>query len=149
MKYFVNRFTNNLSNKEKIKMKTMIEHGVICGKDYAVENNLDIHKFNDLLKIALFLGLMYNVLSDMEDVDDVDEKEDEDEISDELAGAKKYFQKYLDTHDSQFHNMAGDELNHALILIRKENSKLLGHERKNKLKHYEDVASQIADLLAR
>ena len=85
----------------------------------------------------------------MEDADDGDEKEDEDDISYELAGAKKYFQKYLDTHDSQFHKMAGDELNHALILIRKENSKLLGQERKNKLKHYEDVASQIADLLAR
>ena len=33
IKYFVNRFTNNLSDKEKIKMKTMIEHGVICGKE--------------------------------------------------------------------------------------------------------------------
>ena len=107
--------------------------------------NPNSHEF----KTALFLGLMYNVLSDMEDVDDGDEKEDEDDISYELAGAKKYFQKYLDTHDSQFHKMAGDELNHALILIRKENSKLLGQERKNKLKHYEDVASQIADLLAR
>ena len=37
MKYFVNRFTNNLSDKEKIKMKTMIEHGVICGKDYLLK----------------------------------------------------------------------------------------------------------------
>ena len=53
MKYFVNRFTNNISDKEKIKMKTMIEHGVICGKDYAFENNLDVYKFNELLKIKL------------------------------------------------------------------------------------------------
>ena len=27
MKYFVNKFANNLSDKEKMKMKSMIEHG--------------------------------------------------------------------------------------------------------------------------
>ena len=53
MKYFVNKFANNLSDKEKMKMKTMIEHGVICGRDYAFENNLDVYKFNELLKIKL------------------------------------------------------------------------------------------------
>lgn len=105
--------------------------------------NPNSHEF----KTALFLGLMYNVLSDMEDIDDEDEHEEDDDISEELKGAKKYLQKYLDTHDSNFHKMASDEINHALILIKKENSKLVGSERKNKLKYYEDVANQLTDLL--
>ena len=44
---------------------------------------------------------------------------EKDEISEELAGAKKYLQKYLDSNDSIFQQMANDELKHAEILIKK------------------------------
>ena len=60
---------------------------------------------------------------------------EKDEISEELAGAKKYLQKYLDSNDSIFQQMANDELKHAEILIKKAYSKLPNTEEKTKLKY--------------
>lgn len=91
-------------------------------------------------KTALFLGLMWKVLSEISE-------EDDDEISEELKGSKKYLQKYLDTNDSQYRKMAEDELNHANFLIKKENSKMLSNEQKSKLKHYQNVSEQIKEIL--
>ena len=67
----------------------------------------------------------------------------EDEISEELAGAKKYLQKHLDSNDIVFQQMANDELKHAEILIKKAYSKLPNAEEKTKLKSYEDEINQI------
>ena len=61
----------------------------------------------------------------------------------ELASAKKYLQKYLDSNDIVFQQMANDELKHAEILIKKAYSKLPNAEEKTKLKYYEDEISQI------
>ena len=68
---------------------------------------------------------------------------EKDEISEELAGAKKYLQKHLDSNDIVFQQMANDELKHAEILIKKAYSKLPNAEEKTKLKSYEDEINQI------
>jgi hypothetical protein len=107
---------------------------------------IDFNSYNpnsNEFKTALFLGLMWEVMSELDD-----EIENEpSEIDDEIKGAKKYLQKYLDTKDSQFHKMASDEIDHATFLIKKESSKLLSTEEKAKLKHYENILNQIKSML--
>lgn len=46
-------------------------------------------------------------------------KEMEDDVDEELDGARNYWNKYLETNDVQFKEMAHDELKHASILIKK------------------------------
>ena len=43
----------------------------------------------------------------------------DDDVKDELNGAKTYWNKYLETNDSQYRDMAYDELKHAGILLKK------------------------------
>ena len=57
---------------------------------------------------ALFIGQLLMAVKEMED--DVDE---------ELDGARNYWNKYLETNDVQYKEMAHDELKHAGILIKK------------------------------
>ena len=68
---------------------------------------------------------------------------EKDDISDELYGAKKYFQKFLDSGDTAYKEMAKEELKHAEILIKKANAKLPTGEEKVKLKDYETELRQI------
>ena len=59
---------------------------------------------------AGFVGQMWFLMKALIEDDDVEE---------ELDGAKTYFEKYLETNDSQYRDMAKDELRHAGILIKK------------------------------
>lgn len=59
---------------------------------------------------AGFIGQMWFLVKSLLEDDDVEE---------ELDGAKTYFEKYLETNDSQYRDMARDELRHAGILIKK------------------------------
>ena len=105
--------------------------------------NIDFNSYNPSsqeFKNALNIGLMLHIIPDEVEKNNGIEK---DEISEELAGAKKYLQKYLDSNDSIFQQMANDELKHAEILIKKAYSKLPNSEEKTKLKSYEDEISQI------
>ena len=43
----------------------------------------------------------------------------DDDVKDELNGARTYWNKYLETSDSQYRDMAYDELKHAGILLKK------------------------------
>lgn len=70
---------------------------------------------------------------------------EKDEISEELYGAKKYFQKFMDSEDSVYKEMAKDELKHAEILIKKANAKLPSGEEKARLKEYELELKEISD----
>jgi hypothetical protein len=45
---------------------------------------------------------------------------EDDEVEEELDGAKKYMARYEDTGDTSFREMAKDELKHAGILIKKK-----------------------------
>ena len=105
--------------------------------------NIDFNSYNpnsQEFKNALNIGLMLHIIPDKVEKHNEIEK---DEISEELAGAKKYLQKYLDSNDSIFQQMANDELKHAEILIKKAYSKLPNSEEKTKLKSYEDEINQI------
>ena len=44
---------------------------------------------------------------------------DDDDVEDELEGAETYMEKWLNTGDVAFRDMAKDELRHAGILIKK------------------------------
>lgn len=103
---------------------------------------------------ALNIGLMWYILKEMGE-DKVEkmmpmgesEKADKTDIEDELYGAKKNFQKFLDSGDVTYKNMAEDELRHAEILIKKANSKLPTGEEKSRLKEYEIELKQITEQM--
>lgn len=102
--------------------------------------------------MALNLGLMWKLIKKLNcSKPEVNEKkiseESSDEISDEIFGAKKYLQKYSETQDSMYKEMAGDELKHANFLIKKAYSKLPSGEEKMKLKSYEDEIKMISDVM--
>lgn len=108
--------------------------------------NIDFNSYNpnsQEFKNALNIGLMLHIISDEVEKYNEIENIEKDEISEELAGAKKYLQKYLDSNDIVFQQMANDELKHAEILIKKAYSKLPNAEEKTKLKSYEDEINQI------
>ena len=108
--------------------------------------NIDFNSYNpnsQEFKNALNIGLMLHIIPDEVEKHNEIENIEKDEISEELAGAKKYLQKYIDSNDSIFQQMANDELKHAEILIKKAYSKLPNAEEKTKLKSYEDEISQI------
>ena len=108
--------------------------------------NIDFNSYNpnsQEFKNALNIGLMLHIIPDEVEKHNEIENIEKDEISEELAGAKKYLQKYLDSNDSIFQQMANDELKHAEILIKKAYSKLPNSEEKTKLKYYEDEINQI------
>ena len=108
--------------------------------------NIDFNSYNpnsQEFKNALNIGLMLHIIPEENEKHNEIEIIEKDEISEELAGAKKYLQKYLDSNDSIFQQMANDELKHAEILIKKAYSKLPNTEEKTKLKYYEDEINQI------
>ena len=108
--------------------------------------NIDFNSYNpnsQEFKNALNIGLMLHIIPDEVEKHNEIENIEKDEISEELAGAKKYLQKYLDSNDIVFQQMANDELKHAEILIKKAYSKLPNSEEKTKLKSYEDEINQI------
>ena len=108
--------------------------------------NINFNSYNpnsQEFKNALNIGLMLHIIPDEVEKYNEIENIEKDEISEELADAKKYLQKYLDSNDSIFQQMANDELKHAEILIKKAYSKLPNAEEKTKLKSYEDEISQI------
>ena len=108
--------------------------------------NIDFNSYNpnsQEFKNALNIGLMLYIIPDEFEKHNEIENIEKDEISEELASAKKYLQKYLDSNDSIFQQMANDELKHAEILIKKAYSKLPNAEEKTKLKSYEDEINQI------
>ena len=104
---------------------------------------------------ALFTGEMWRLIQKLNQMDsshedyeiETSEEKTSDEISEELSGAKKYLQKYLDSNDALFQQMASDELKHAGILIKKAYSKLPNAEEKSKLKSYEDELNSISKQL--
>ena len=68
---------------------------------------------------ALFIGQLLMACEQMED-----------DVEEELDDAKKYWNTYLETNDSQYNDMAHDELRHAGILIKKHIAKADESEKK-------------------
>jgi len=101
---------------------------------------------------ALNIGLMWHLLGEIHGNNPemkmiTMNEESKDEISDELFGAKKYFQKYMDSGDSSYMEMAKDELKHAEILIKKANARLPSGEEKVRLKEYEAEVKEISEQM--
>lgn len=100
---------------------------------------------------ALNLGLMWNILCEMNDDSEstptTSDHKSVDNIDEEISDAKKYLQKFSETQDSVFKEMANDELKHASILIKKAYSKLPSGEEKMKLKSYEDEIKMISEMM--
>ena len=86
---------------------------------------------------ALFIGQMYMAAKRLCDDDDVEE---------ELDGAKKYISEYLDNGDSAYKEMARDELKHAGILI-KEHYKHADADMKATLEEHENERQELLKRL--
>lgn len=108
-------------------------------------NTIDFSKYNpnsNEFKKALYIGLMWKLFNDYDsDNDKVVVKKDD--ISDELDGAKHYYDKYLETKDESYKRMALDEINHGNFLVKKALSKLPNVVEKEKLKSYERDLSDL------
>ena len=119
-----------------------------------VLKNVDFSSYNpnsSEFLTALNLGLMWNILNEMSECGEspapASEHKSVDDIDEELSGARKYLQKYSETQDSTYKEMASDELKHANLLIKKAYSKLPSGEEKMKLKSYEDDIKVISEMM--
>lgn len=45
-------YLKSRSEKDREKIKVMLEHGIICGADFARQNGLDPQLFSDELKLV-------------------------------------------------------------------------------------------------
>ena len=93
---------------------------------------------------AVMIGLMSLLIDDNSEVEIKEEKQNDD-ISEEFAGAKKYLQKYIETKDPSYRDMTLDELKHGNFLIKKAYAKLPSNEEKEKLKGYEQEYREILE----
>ncbi len=99
---------------------------------------IDFEKYNPYSRefmSALFIGQMWLCIKSLEN--DLD-------IEDEIQGAEKYFEMYKSTKDSNFREMAKDELKHAGQLIRraKQNGTHSDH-----LQAYEEKIQDLSKLI--
>lgn len=63
----------------------------------------------------------------------------DDDVSEELSGAEKYFELYKQTSDNSYKEMANDELRHAGVLIKKHLASADDTIKKAKLEEQEAV----------
>lgn len=122
-----------------------IKHEVMNDFKEALEK-IDFTKYNpksDEFETALFTGLMYMILDETQDGDTSHYENGVDEISDEIHGAKKYLQMYMDTNEENYRRMANDELNHATFLLKKAYNTIMSNEDRAKLKKYESDIDEV------
>lgn len=77
-------------------------------------NDIDFNEYDPYsLKsmTASFIGQMWFLIKELAE---------DDEVEEELDGARKYYERYEKTEDETFLQMAKDELRHAGILIKKK-----------------------------
>ncbi len=71
----------------------------------------------------------------------------EDDVDEELDGAKKYWKIFQETNDAQYREMAQDELKHAGILIKKHLAKTTDPKTKEKLNELEKERQEMLKLV--
>ena len=96
-------------------------------------NFKDYDPFSRKFMKAGFIGQMWMLVKMLRDDDDVEE---------ELEGAKTYMEKWLSTGDVAFRDMAKDELRHAGILIKKH-SEWADDEQKAVLEAHESERQEL------
>ncbi|MBR6079939.1 MAG: hypothetical protein IKP60_07270 [Treponema sp.] len=90
----------------------------------------------DFMRAAL-VGQMWCVMKCMED-----------DVDDELSGAAKYYIMYKETGDASYKEMAGDELHHAGILIKKHMSETMDESERKKLSAQEKKRNDMLKMLS-
>ena len=99
-------------------------------KDFkAAVEKIDFESYDPYSKTfmkPLFIGQLYLAMKSVY----------EDDIREELDGAAKYWNTYLETGDTTYKEMAADELRHAGILIKKHMAGA-DEKRKSELSMYE------------
>lgn len=119
-------------------------------------SRIDFSRYNPKsseFETALYTGLMWMLMEECDEggvdvLSAVVEEEPSDGISEELHDAKKYLQKYLDTRDASYKDMASDELKHAGILLRKAYNRTIGNEERSRLKKYETEINQVSERIS-
>lgn len=89
---------------------------------------------------ALFIGQMYMAAKCMDG--------EEDDVEEELDGARKYMETYLETGEMPYRDMAKDELRHAGILI-KEHYKHADGKMREMLEEHENVRQELMKRLGK
>lgn len=98
---------------------------------------------------ALNLGLMWLVLRKMAKAEgNVPEAKADDEIAETLHLSKVFLQKFIDTSDSSFREMAENMVRYAGMLLKKANARLPSGDEKKRLKAYESELGEISGQLA-
>lgn len=103
--------------------------------DFEKGYNPESSEFNRALNIGLMWRLLYKISSFSESDGDI--------VADVIRISKVYLQKYIDTSDSSFKDMAGDMVRHATILVKKANARLPSAEEKKKLRNYEAEINEV------
>lgn len=108
-------------------------------KDFKeVLNGIDFKKYDPFSKTfmkAIFIGQMWSLLKCLEG-----------DVEEELDGAEKYLNEYLDNGETAFRDMARDELKHAGILIKKHYEHADNSERMH-LEELENKRQQILKII--
>ncbi len=105
-------------------------------------SDIDFTKYDPFSKgfmKASFIGQMWFLLKTFCEDDDVEE---------ELDGAEKYMDKFMETGDAQFRDMAKDELRHAGILIKKH-YEWADDEKKELLEQHEEKRQMLLKKLGK
>lgn len=71
----------------------------------------------------------------------------ENDVDEELDGAKKYWNNFQETNDAQYREMAHDELKHAGILIKKHLAKTTDPKTREKLNELEKERQEMLKLV--
>lgn len=100
-------------------------------------NFAEYNPFGRDFMVAGFIGQMWMLLKMLYEDDDVEE---------ELDGAKKYFENFLSSGDVSYKEMAKDELKHAGILIKKH-SEWADEEKKKHLEQQEIERQEMLKMI--
>ena len=105
-------------------------------------SHIDFNEYDPYSKkfmTAGFVGQMWFLVKSLMEDDDVEE---------ELDGARTYLEKYLETNDTQYRDMAKDELRHAGILIKKH-SEWADDEKQKVLEKHEEERQELMKAIDR
>lgn len=87
---------------------------------------------------ALFIGQMFMCVKTLE----------EDDVEEELDGARKYFEMFKKTGDTTYKDMAGDELRHAGNLIKMHLAKSTDEKHKEMLNEREKERQELLRVVS-
>ena len=131
-------------------MESIKDDAEIVSRDFIASlEKIDFSKpydpFSREFQTSLNIGLMALVLLQFGSVtkDAVEVQDMKDDISDRIMGAKKGIQKYIETGDMSYRQIAETELSNASALIKKAYSRLPTGDEKARLKTYESEVEEL------